>query len=104
VEFSSHNHFYKLSRSWLLLGMCHMSCLLPLACLFTVPRGIALPLFFGIQGAPPSLLCVILLLLIIIQFFFFFPWVGVSLSRIWSDQINWVWSGPGLSVEVPCAT
>jgi hypothetical protein len=31
VEFSSHRHFYKLSRSWL-LGVCHHSCLLRLAC------------------------------------------------------------------------
>jgi hypothetical protein len=31
VEFSSHCHFYKLSRYWL-LGMCHHSCLLQPAC------------------------------------------------------------------------
>jgi hypothetical protein len=31
VEFSSHHHFYQLSRSWL-LGMCHRSCLLQPAC------------------------------------------------------------------------
>jgi hypothetical protein len=36
VEFFSHCHFYKLSCSWL-LGMCCCSCLLRLACLFTVP-------------------------------------------------------------------
>jgi hypothetical protein len=36
VEFSSHSHFYKLFRSWL-LGVCHCSCLLWLDCLFTVP-------------------------------------------------------------------
>jgi hypothetical protein len=36
VEFSSHCCFYKLSSSWL-LGGCHSSCLLWLACLFTVP-------------------------------------------------------------------
>jgi hypothetical protein len=36
VEFSSHRHFCKLSHSWLLGGYRH-SCLLWLACLFTVP-------------------------------------------------------------------
>jgi hypothetical protein len=36
VEFSSHRHFYKHSRSWL-LDMCRCSYLLWLACLFTVP-------------------------------------------------------------------
>jgi hypothetical protein len=38
VEFSSHHHFYKLSHSWL-LGVCHRSCLLWLAYLFTVHVG-----------------------------------------------------------------
>jgi hypothetical protein len=42
VEFFSHRHFYKLSHSWL-LGVCCFSCLLQLACLFTVPWGIAPP-------------------------------------------------------------
>jgi hypothetical protein len=37
VEFSSHCHFYKLSHSWLLLGICCCSCLLQPACLLTVP-------------------------------------------------------------------
>jgi hypothetical protein len=35
VAFSSYHHFYKLSYSWL-LGRCLHSCLLHLACLFTV--------------------------------------------------------------------
>jgi hypothetical protein len=35
VEFFSHCHFYKLFCSWLLV-MCHRSCLLWPACLFTV--------------------------------------------------------------------
>jgi hypothetical protein len=55
--------------------------------------------------SPPSVLrtprplCYVsfLLLLLIIQFSFFFPWVGVGLSR------GLCWSGPGLSVGVPCA-
>jgi hypothetical protein len=77
VEFSSHHHFYKLSRSWL-LGVCCRSCLLHLACLFTV--------LWGIVPRPPSALrvsrplCYVSLLLFIIQFLFF-PWVGVGLSR-----------------------
>jgi hypothetical protein len=72
VEFSSHYHFHKLSRSWL-LDVCRHSCLLQAACLRDFPS-----LLFGSQGAPPSLLHVFLLLLRIIRFF---PWVGVSLSR-----------------------
>jgi hypothetical protein len=55
VEFSPHHHFYKLSRSWL-LGGCRHSCLLQLACLFTVLWGIVPPPLFSTQGAPPSLL------------------------------------------------
>jgi hypothetical protein len=51
VEFSSHHHFYKFSRSWL-LGMCHHPCLLQLACC----EGFPLPSLFSSQGAPPSLL------------------------------------------------
>jgi hypothetical protein len=34
---------------------------------------------------------------ILFSFLFFFPWVGVSLSR------GLCWSGPGMSVGVPCA-
>jgi hypothetical protein len=61
-----------------LLGMCCHSCLLQLACLFTVPWEIAPPPLFRAQGTPPSLLHVFLLLLLfIIQFFFsFFPGWG----------------------------
>jgi hypothetical protein len=58
---------------------------------------------WGISPSPslvlraPRPLCYVsfLLLLLIIQFLFF-PWVGVSLSR------GLCWSGPGLSVGVPC--
>jgi hypothetical protein len=76
LEFSSHCRFYKLSHSRL-LGRCHRSCLLQLACLFTVPGGIALPLLFGTQGTLPSLLCVFLLLLLFsLVFFSFFPGWG----------------------------
>jgi hypothetical protein len=42
VDFSSHCHFYKLSHSWL-LGVCHCSCLLWPACLFTAHVGSGLP-------------------------------------------------------------
>jgi hypothetical protein len=38
VEFSSHHCFYKVSCSWL-LGRCHLSYLVQLACLFTVHVG-----------------------------------------------------------------
>jgi hypothetical protein len=50
LEFSSHHHFYKLSRSWL-LGVCCCSCLLQLA----YCEGFPLPLFSA-QVTPPSLL------------------------------------------------
>jgi hypothetical protein len=54
VEFSSH-HLYKLSHFWL-QGVCCHSCLLQLACLFTVLWGISPPLLFGDQGTPHFLL------------------------------------------------
>jgi hypothetical protein len=69
VEFSSHHHFYKLSHSWLLQMCCH-SCLLWLACLFTVLWGISSSLLFSAQGAR-HLCYVSCLLLLIIQFLFF---------------------------------
>jgi hypothetical protein len=48
VEFSFHHYFYKLSCSWL-LGMCHYSCLLQLACLFAARMGIkSSPLSCGV--------------------------------------------------------
>jgi hypothetical protein len=74
VEFSSHCHFYKLSRSWL-LGMCHHSCLFWLACLFTAHMG----------SGPSPLSCGVFLLL---PTFTSFPgphcwvgcWVGAAAS------------------------
>jgi hypothetical protein len=58
VEFSSQHHFYKLSHSWL-LGVCHHSCLLQLAC-----EGFPLPPSFSTQGAPPSLLRVFFVVIV----------------------------------------
>jgi hypothetical protein len=76
VEFSSHCCFYKLSRSWL-LGVCRCSCLLWLACLFTVLGGISPPLLFGAQGIPPSLLHVFFVVIVYYSVFFsFFPGLG----------------------------
>jgi hypothetical protein len=95
VEFSSHHHFYKLSRSWL-LGVLHCSFLLQPACLFTVLWGIALPPSTALRVPHPLCYMSFLLLLLTIQFIFFFPWLGVSLPR------GLCWSGPGLSVGVPC--
>jgi hypothetical protein len=71
VEFSSHCCFYKLSRSWL-LGVCRCSCLLWLACLFTVLGGISPPLLFGAQGIPPSLLHVFFVVIVYYSVFFLF--------------------------------
>jgi hypothetical protein len=60
-----------------LLGVCRCSCLLWLACLFTVPWGIAPPPFFGTQGTPPSLLCVFCCCLFSLFFSFFPRWGSV---------------------------
>jgi hypothetical protein len=50
VEFCSHCHFYKLFYSWL-LGVCHHSCLLQLACLFTAHVGSgSFPLSCGVSS------------------------------------------------------
>jgi hypothetical protein len=69
VEFSSH-------RSWL-LGVCHHSCLLRPACLFTVPWGIS-PLPPSVLRVPHPLFYVsFLLLLFSIQFFFSPGWGSV---------------------------
>jgi hypothetical protein len=92
---SSHRHFYKLSRSWL-LGRCCRSFLLWSACLFTVPWGIVPPPLFSVR--PPRPLCYVSFLLLFIIQFLFFPWGGVSLS------MGLCWSGPGLSVGVLCAS
>jgi hypothetical protein len=66
VEFSSHRHFYKLSRSWL-LGMCPRSWLLRPGLLWGIssphPSSVPHPLYY----------VSFFLLLLIIQFLFF-PW------------------------------
>jgi hypothetical protein len=91
-EFSSHSHFYKFSRSWL-LGVCRCSCLLHQACC----EGFPLPPF-NAQGAPLSLLCVFFGVIAYYSgFFSFFPGWGVGLSR------GLCWSVPGLSVGIPHA-
>jgi hypothetical protein len=97
VEFSSHHCFYKLSHSWL-LGSCRCSCLLHPACLLTVPWGIAHPPPPWHSGHPALFaICLFCCYCLLLSFFFFFPWVWVGLSR------RLCWSGPGLSVGVPCA-
>jgi hypothetical protein len=75
MEFSSLRHSHKLYSSWW-LGACPCSSPLwpGLACLFTVPGEIPLPLF-GAQGSPLSLQRVFIVLLLITQFLFF-PWWG----------------------------
>jgi hypothetical protein len=85
VEFSSHCHFYKLSHSWL-LGRCRHSCLLWLACLFTILWGISSLPLFGAQGAPPSLLCVFFVVIAYFSVFFsFFPGWGSVCSGGYAD-------------------
>jgi hypothetical protein len=72
VEFSSHHHFYKLSRSWL-LGVCRHSCLLQPACC----EGFPLPPSLVLRAPHPLFYVSFLLLLLLIQvFFLFFPGWG----------------------------
>jgi hypothetical protein len=61
----------------LLVGCCYSWHLHP-ACLFTVPWGIAPPLLFSTQGAPPFLLCVFFVIVVYysVCFFSFFPGWG----------------------------
>jgi hypothetical protein len=87
VEFSSHNHFHKLSRSWL-LGMCHCSCLLHRLVRDSPPPS-------SVLSALCPLSHVSSLLLLLITQFLFFSLGGVGRSR------GLCCSGPGLSVGVP---
>jgi hypothetical protein len=85
VEFSSCRSFYKLSCSWLLGRCCH-SCLLQLACLFTVPWGISPPPLLWHSGHTTLFAtCLLLLLLLIIQFFSFFPGLGSVCPGCYAD-------------------
>jgi hypothetical protein len=70
--FSSHRHFYKLSRFWL-LGMCRCSCLLQLACC----EGFPLPLL-QCSGHPTLFaMCLFCCYCLLFSFFFsFFPGWG----------------------------
>jgi hypothetical protein len=93
VEFSSQCKFYKLPRIWLLGRCCH-SCLLWLACLFTVTSDCP---FFHLQRSGHLALFATCLFVVVVYysvwgFILCFPWVGVSLSR------RLCWSGPGLAV------
>jgi hypothetical protein len=87
---SFHPHFYKLSRSWL-LSVCHCFCLLQLACCE------GFPLLPPQCSGHPALFATCLFCCLLFSFSFFPGW-GVSLSRGLS------WSGPELSVGIPCAT
>jgi hypothetical protein len=75
VEFSSHHHFYKFARSWL-LGVCHCSCLLQLAC-----EGFPLPPLQPSEHPALFSTCLFCCYCLLFSVFFFFPWVGVGLSR-----------------------
>jgi hypothetical protein len=75
VEFSSHHHFYKLSCCWL-LGVCCCSCLLWLACLFTITWGIAPPTLWC-SGCPALFAtCLFCCYCLLFSFFSFFPGWG----------------------------
>jgi hypothetical protein len=73
VEFSSHHHFYKLSRSSL-LGMCCRSCLLQMAC-----EGFPSPPLAA-QGALPSLLSVFSVVIAYYSVSLFSPGGGQSVQ------------------------
>jgi hypothetical protein len=70
VEFFSHCHFYKLSHSWL-LGVCHLSCFLQLACC----EGFPLPPLQR-SGHPALFAMCLFVVIAYYSVFFFFPWVG----------------------------
>jgi hypothetical protein len=70
VEFSSHHHSCKLSRSWL-LGVCRCSCLLQPACC----EGFFLPPS-SVLRTPRPLCYVFFVFLLIIQFYFFIFFLG----------------------------
>jgi hypothetical protein len=76
VEFSSHRHFYKLSRSWL-QGMCHHTCLLQLVCCERFP----LPNSLVLMAPRPLSTCLFCCYCLSFSFSFLFPWVGVGLPR-----------------------
>jgi hypothetical protein len=75
VEFSSHRHFYKVSRSWL-LGMCRGSCLLPPACCKGFPSP---PL---VLRAPHPLCYVSFCCCLLFSFFLFFLCGGQSFQGL----------------------
>jgi hypothetical protein len=77
VEFSSHCHFYKLSSSRL-LGVCCYSCLLQLACLFTVLWGLLLRLLWCSGRAALFATCLFCYWLLFS--FSFFPGWGQSVQ------------------------
>jgi hypothetical protein len=69
-----------------LLVMCHRSCLLWPACLFTVLWGIAPPHLFSAQGALPSLLCVFFVVIAYYSVFVpFFPGWGLFCPGGYAD-------------------
>jgi hypothetical protein len=94
VEFSSLHHFYKLSRSWL-LGMCSHSCLLWPSLFIQFCEGFPSP-SLRCSGRPTLFVTCLYCCYCLLLSLSFFLWMGVSLSR------GLCWSGPGMSVGVPC--
>jgi hypothetical protein len=76
VEFSSHRHFYKLSRSWL-LDVCYCSCLLWMACLFTVLWGIAPSPLLHSECPALFAMCLFCCYCLLFSFSFFPGWGSV---------------------------
>jgi hypothetical protein len=78
VEFSSHRHFYKLSRSWL-LGVCCCSCLLQPAC-----EGFPSPPL--LRSGHPTLFATCLFCCYCLLFSFsFFPEWGLVCPGVYAD-------------------
>jgi hypothetical protein len=81
VEFSSHRHFYKLSRSWL-LGVCHHSCLLPPA----YCEGFPLPSSLLLRAPGLLAMCLFCCYCLLLRFFFlFFPGWGLVCPGGYAD-------------------
>jgi hypothetical protein len=75
VQFSSHHHFYKLSRSWL-LGGCRHSCLLRQFVYLHFCEGLPLPPLWNSGHPALFAACLFCCCCLLFSFFSFFPVLG----------------------------
>jgi hypothetical protein len=105
VQFSSHCHFYKLSRSWL-LGVC--PCFLwPGLFIYSSGKD-SLPPIFGTQCTPPSFPCVFIVLIAYYSVSLFSPGGGLSVQgamliwpRVVCGSTAVLWSSPCVRIPKP---